>query len=72
MPRSVSTARVHAPHTSSFRCFRLVPIEEPGFGAYETVELCEPRRNMRALTLTLKSAHGSRGLDDLRWVGPRR
>ena len=46
MNRPVSKAR---PHTLSFKCFRLVPINEPGFGPYETVELCEPRKSMRAL-----------------------
>jgi len=36
------------PHTLSFRCFRLVPIEEPGPDACETIELCDPRNAMRA------------------------
>jgi hypothetical protein len=34
------------PHTLSFRCYRLVAIEDGGF---ETVELCDPRNAMRAL-----------------------
>jgi len=34
------------PHTLSFRCYRLVAIED---GAFETVELCDPRNAMRAL-----------------------
>jgi hypothetical protein len=41
--------RDRRPHTLSFRCFRLVSIDEPGSGGYETVELCDPRNAMRAL-----------------------
>ncbi len=36
------------PHTLSFKCFRLVPIDEPGLDAYEVIELCDPRNTMRA------------------------
>jgi hypothetical protein len=39
------------PHTLSFRCFRFVPIDEPGADAYEIIELCDPRNAMRALLL---------------------
>ena len=42
---SLPKARVLGPHALSFRCYRLVPIEE---GAYEIVELCETRNTMRA------------------------
>lgn len=38
--------RASRPHTLSFRCYRLVPIDP---GAFETVELCDPRNAMRAL-----------------------
>jgi hypothetical protein len=38
-------ARVAGPHTLSFVCYRLVPVEP---GEYETVELCDPRNAMRA------------------------
>ncbi len=41
-------ARVPGPHVLSFRCFRLVAIDEPGEDAYEVVELCDPRNAMRA------------------------
>ena len=37
------------PHTLSFRCFRGVPIDEPGADTHEIVELCDPRNTMRAL-----------------------
>ncbi len=37
------------PHTLRFRCFRLVPIDEPTPDAYEIVELCDPRNAMRTL-----------------------
>ncbi len=41
--------RVPGPYVTSFRCFRLVPIDEPGEDAYEIVELCDARNAMRAL-----------------------
>ncbi len=41
--------RVLAPHVLSFRCFRLVPIDEPGQEPFEIVELCDPSNAMRAL-----------------------
>ena len=44
---SLPKTRVVGPHTLSFRCYRLVPIDEPE--AYEIVELCDPRNAMRAL-----------------------
>ena len=36
------------PSVLSFRCYRLVPIDEPGEDAYEIVELSDPRNAMRA------------------------
>jgi hypothetical protein len=36
-------------HRLSFRCFRFVPLDEPGADAYEIIELCDPRNAMRAL-----------------------
>ena len=44
-------ARELRPHTLSFKCFRLVPIDEPGPDAFELVELCDPRNAMRPLLL---------------------
>lgn len=44
-----SKARVVGPYTLSFRCYRLVPYREAGADVFETVELCEPKKNMRAL-----------------------
>jgi hypothetical protein len=41
--------RAPRPHTLSFRCFRFVPVDEPGPDAYEIIELCDPRNAMRAL-----------------------
>ncbi|MGE5183965.1 MAG: hypothetical protein ACM31C_17965 [Acidobacteriota bacterium] len=41
--------RVLGPHTLSFRCYRLVAIDEPGQDAYEIVEVCDPRNAMRVL-----------------------
>ena len=41
--------RVPRPHTLSFKCFRLVPIDDPGPDANEIIELCDPRNAMRAL-----------------------
>jgi hypothetical protein len=32
----------------SFRCYRLVPTDEPSEDRYEIVELCDPRNAMRA------------------------
>jgi hypothetical protein len=45
--QSSRKARVLGPHVLSFRCYRLVPINEPGEAAYEIVELCDPRNAMR-------------------------
>ncbi len=42
-------ARARAPHVLSFRCYRLVPIDEPGESGYEIVEVCDPRNAMRLL-----------------------
>lgn len=39
------------PHTLSFRCFRLVSIDEPGPDAFEIIELCDPRNAMRPLLI---------------------
>jgi len=44
---SLPKARVAKPHVLSFRCWLLVPIDEPGEAAYEIVELCDPRNAMR-------------------------
>ncbi len=41
-------ARVAKEHVMSFRCYRLVPIDEPGEDAFEIVELADPRNAMRA------------------------
>jgi hypothetical protein len=41
--------RAAGPHTLSFTCFRLVPIDEPGQPPFDVVELCDPRNAMRAL-----------------------
>ena len=50
-PHAPSARKPRAPrlHTLSFKCFRFVPIDELGPGAYEIVELCDPRNAMRAL-----------------------
>ena len=45
---SLPEARVRKPHVLSFRCYRLVPIDEPGEEPFEIVELCDPRNSMRA------------------------
>ena len=44
-------SRTAGPHTLSFKCFRLVPIDEPDQPAFEVVELCDPRNAMRSLVV---------------------
>jgi len=50
-PKSTSKPKPRDPRrlSSSFRCYRLVPIDEPGAEPYEIVELCDPRNAMRVL-----------------------